>query len=89
MLDVVVSEFFASLKAQVEEDVIVEDDVDLATVALLVPMLCRVVAHVVPHPEAQAALEEVNAAMREVLSVARSEVNVPELPISAGCMAAS
>jgi hypothetical protein len=70
MLDEVVAEFFASLRAQVEDDVIVEDDLDLATVALLVPMLCGVVAQAVPEPVAKAALEEVNAAVRRVVAVA-------------------
>ena len=69
MLDANVDEYFSSLQAQLEEGVIVEDEVDLACVAMLVPLLCRVVASAAPVSTVEGTLAEVNSAVRKVLAI--------------------
>lgn len=69
MLDTTVEDFFSSLHAQLDEGVIVEDEVDLASVAMLVPLLCRVVTAAAPAGVAEGALAEVNSTIRSVLDL--------------------
>lgn len=58
--------FFSDLQAQVEEDVIVEDEETLARIALLVPMLMDVLRRVDPqNPEAAAALAVAEETIRK------------------------